>query len=587
MSTQSPNSSGRQQSSFLTSALLSQSAVFRRAVGFSVVISILVLAPTIFMLEVYDRVVNSSSETTLVSLLICLIGIYVLMETIGMLRGRLLQQAGWRIDGLVREQLYEASFLASLRHGTLTQQSFNDLRTLREFVASPAVTAAMDAPSSALFLVLVTFISPWLGLVALFGAIVQVLIGLSTERKTMPVLTEANRAAISAQSYANEVLRNAQVISAMGMNTGIFERWIKRQRKFLLLQAKASDAVGTSSAISKFIQTMQSSLILGLSCWLVLKGSLLGGGGMMIVASTLGGRVLSPLVQLIGQWRSVVNARDAYRRLDDFLSMFPADQEPMPLPAPQGRLSVESVMAAAPGSNMPIIKGVSFTLQPGETMMVIGPSAAGKTTLARLLMGIWPPASGKVRLDGADLHAWSKHELGPHLGYLPQSVELFDGTLAENIARFGVVDMDKVKAAAALVGLMPMVEALRSGFETRIGKEGSVLSGGQRQRVGIARAIYGDPSFVLLDEPNSSLDEAGEQALINTLRSLRARKCTTIVIAHRTSLLTEVDKILILRAGQTFAFGPRDEVLSVLRQANAGRPLPSAPPSAQMAGRAV
>ena len=433
-----------------------------------------------------------------------------------MLRGRLLYQAGWRIDTLLRERIHDATFLASLRHGATTTQSFNDLRTLREFIASPAVTAMMDAPSSVLFLVLVTIISPWLGAVALIGALVQVMIGISTERKTMPVLTEANQAAIIAQNYAGGVLRNAQVISAMGMKNSIYQRWIGRQRKFLALQAVASDTAGSNAATSKFIQTMQGSLILGLSCWLTVKGMLLGGGGMMIVASTLGGRVLSPLVQLIAQWRLVVNARDSYHRLNQFLAILPPERESMPLQAPVGRLSVEAVVAAAPGTNNAIIKGVSFALQPGETLMIIGPSAAGKTTLARLLMGIWPAASGKVRLDGADLHAWNKDELGPHLGYLPQTVELFDGTLAENIARFGDIDMNQVRAATELVGLGSMVDALPYGFDSRIGDDGSILSGGQRQRVGLARAIYGDPNFVLLDEPNSNLDEAGEQALLNT-----------------------------------------------------------------------
>lgn len=291
----------------------------------------------------------------------------------------------------------------------------------------------------------------------------------------------------------------------------------------------------------------------------------------MIVASTLGGRVLTPLVQLVAQWRTVVNARDAYRRLDDFLGAGPSDNKHMPLPAPEGRLAVETLVAAAPGTSLPIIKGLSFALQPGETLMLIGPSAAGKTTLARILMGIWPASSGKVRLDGADLHAWGKEELGPHLGYLPQTVELFDGTLAENVARFGDIDLDKVKSAIELVGLSAMVSALPNGLDTRIGEEGAILSGGQRQRVGLARAIYGEPNFVLLDEPNSSLDEAGEQALMNTLISLKSRKCTTIVITHRTSVLPAADKILLLRDGQIAAFGPRDDVLAALRKASPPR----------------
>lgn len=588
MTPKSPTTAPAQSASLLQAALRAQIPTYRKALAFSLVTSVLVLAPTLFMLEVYDRVVNSRSDTTLISLLVCVIGIYVLMEVLEMLRGRLLNQAGWRVDAALRERVHDTTFAASLRHGAASVQPFSDLRTLREFIGSPAVSAALDAPSSLLFLILVSIINPWLGVVALLGAIVQVIIGASTERKTMPVLTEANQAAIGAQNFASGLLRNAQVITAMGMKDSIYRRWIARQRKFLSLQAVASDTAGANSAASKFIQTMQGSLILGLACWLTVKGMLLGGGGMMIVASTLGGRVLAPLVQLVAQWRLVVNARDAYRRLDQFLGPVPQDVQPMALPAPRGLLSVESVVAAAPGGGVPIIKGVSFALQPGETLMLIGPSAAGKTTLARLLMGIWSAASGKVRLDGADIHAWDKDQLGPHLGYLPQTVELFDGTLAENIARFGDIDADRVREAIALVGLTAVVDALPAGIDTRIGDEGAILSGGQRQRVGLARAIYGDPKLVLLDEPNSSLDEAGEQALMKTLLALKARQCTTIVITHRTSVLPAADKILLLREGQVAAFGPRDEVLAALRQASTPRPVAAAAPAAvQAAGGAA
>ncbi len=591
MTTKPPNPATSQQGSLLRKTVRAQAPIYRKVLGFGLANSLLVLAPTIFMLEVYNRVVTSRSGATLLSLLVCVIGIYVLMEVLDVLRNRLLQQAGWSIDAALREHLHDSAFRASLRQGAGSTQPFSDLRTVREFIGSPAITSIMDLPSSVLFLLIVSAINPWLGLVALFGAVIQFLIAYRTESKTMPVLTDANTAAISAQSYASGVLRNAQVISAMGMRENIYRRWITRQRSFLKLQAVASDTAGANSAVSKFIQIMQGSLILGLSCWLNVKGHLLGGGGIMIVASTLGGRVLTPLVQLVAQWRTVVNARDAYRRLDEFLGAGTAEPKHMPLPAPEGRLTVEAVVAPAPGTHLPIIKSVSFALQPGETLMLIGPSAAGKTTLARILMGIWPTVSGKVRLDGADLHAWSKEELGPHLGYLPQTVELFDGTLAENVARFGDVDVEKVKRAIEMVGLSAMVNALPNGLDTRIGEEGAILSGGQRQRVGLARAIYGDPNFVLLDEPNSSLDEAGEQALMNTLMSLKARKCTTIVITHRTSVLPAADKILLLRDGQVAAFGPRDDVLTALRKASAPRPLPAAATTAaapiQVAGGAA
>jgi ATP-binding cassette subfamily C exporter for protease/lipase len=319
-------------------------------------------------------------------------------------------------------------------------------------------------------------------------------------------------------------------------------------------------------------------LILGLSCWFEIKGMLAGGGGMMIIASVLGGRMLSPMVQLVGQWRLVVNGRDAYRRLDRFLTLLPPSRQPMPLPAPEGRLSVEAVVAAAPGGSLPIIRNVSFSLSPGESLMIIGPSAAGKTALARVLTGVWPANSGKVRLDGSDIDMWDKARLGPHLGYLPQSVELFDGTLAENIARFGAIDRDKLVEATEMVGLSEMITSLPEGLNTRIGEDGAILSGGQRQRIGLARAIYGSPSFVVLDEPNASLDEAGEQALLKTLMALKARRCTTIVIAHRKSLLQAADKLLFLRDGAIAALGPRDEVLAAL-QKNAANAQPARLPA--------
>ncbi|MFM2107119.1 MAG: hypothetical protein RLZZ513_187 [Pseudomonadota bacterium] len=542
--------------------------LYKRAALFSFVTSLLVLAPTIFMLEVYDRVVNSRSSTTLVMLIIWVLGTYLIMEWLDVVRGKLMYQASEQFDVSLRKRLFNASFDANLKNpnsGTL--QVFNDLRTLRDFIASPAVTSIMDAPASLLYLLIVFFISPWLGVVALIGAVVQVALGVQTERKTLPALTEANKAAISAQNYASGVLRNAQVVNAMGMTGHIHQRWMKRQRLFLAKQAEASDTAGINSASAKLIQMLQSSLILGLSCWLTVKGMLLGGGGMMIVASTLGGRVLAPLAQLILQWRLVVNARDSYRRMENFLNALPERQYGMSLPAPEGYLNVEQVTAGAPGSPYPIIRGVNFSVAPGETVAMIGHSAAGKTTLARLLMGIWPSMSGKVRLDGNDMYAWNKAELGPYLGYLPQDVELFDGSIAENIARFGDVDMDQVREAARQVGLDSMIEALPDSYDTLLGEDGARLSGGQRQRVALARAIYGWPKFVLLDEPNSSLDEAGEKSLLETLLELKRRGSTTIIITHRTSVLPAADKILILRDGQLAGFGPRDEVLAALNKA--------------------
>jgi len=398
---------------------------------------------------------------------------------------------------------------------------------------------------------------------------VQTFVGWLNERSTQPPLLAANRSAAAAQQYADGTLRNAQVIESMGMLRDIHHRWIDKQREFLGLQATASDHAGFYQAISKFLQNTVSSMLLGLGAWLMLRNELNGGASAMIVASILGGRVLAPLVQIVTQWQTVVNVRGAYSRLDNLLTAVPPRQPNMALPAPQGQLRVENLLASAPGSQVPILKGVSFALQPGEVLAVVGPSASGKTTLARLLVGIWPALNGKVRLDGVDVYSWNKVELGPHMGYLPQGVELFDGSVADNIARFGDIDMAKVEAAARAVGLHEFILALPQGYDSPVGREGAMLSGGQRQRVALARALYGNPAFVVLDEPNSSLDEQGDAALAAAISQLKARGTTFVVMTHRTSVLGVSDKLLVLRDGQTQAFGPRDEVLKALNEAAA------------------
>jgi ATP-binding cassette subfamily C exporter for protease/lipase len=296
--------------------------------------------------------------------------------------------------------------------------------------------------------------------------------------------------------------------------------------------------------------------------------------------------VLAPLAQLVSQWRLVVNSRDAYRRLDAILTGYKPKEPSMALPAPKGLLTVETLVAGAPGGTTPILRGVSFGARPGEMVAVIGPSGSGKTTLARLIVGIWPAASGKVRLDGVDVHGWDKTELGPHLGYLPQGVELFDGTIGENIARFGSVDMEKVRDAAVQAGVLELIEAMPQGFDTLVGEDGAVLSGGQRQRIGLARAIYGNPRLIVLDEPNASLDDAGERALLQLLQALKARGATIIANTHRTTILPAADKLLVLNEGQVAIFGPRDEALAALKKANQPKTMPAPPAPALTGSRA-
>jgi ATP-binding cassette subfamily C exporter for protease/lipase len=318
--------------------------------------------------------------------------------------------------------------------------------------------------------------------------------------------------------------------------------------------------------MSKGVQQITGSMLLGLGAWLQMNNMLNGGASMMIIGSVVGGRILAPLAQLVTEWNGVVNVRGAWSRLELLKTQIPTRPEAMTLPVPKGALLVESLMAGPPGQQLPIIRGVQFALSPGEVLAVVGPSASGKTTLARLLVGLWPSMGGKVRLDGADIHTWDKTELGPYLGYLPQGVELLEGSLAENIARFGEVDMAQVEAAAKLVGVHELIMSLPDGYNSAVGRDGARLSGGQRQRVGLARALYGKPVFVVLDEPNSSLDEAGDAALANAIEALKQMGTTFVVMTHRTSVLGVADKMLIMRDGAQQAFGPRDEVLAALQQ---------------------
>jgi ATP-binding cassette, subfamily C, bacterial exporter for protease/lipase len=557
-----------QKPSELTEALLDLKPHFRRALGFALVGGLLILASTVYMLEVYERVVNSRSHITLAMLTLAVALAYVVMEVLDWARAETMREAGQRLDQRLAPRVFQATYESNLRRlGGGSVQPMNDFRTVRDFLHQPVLGAMMESPVSLVFLVILFAISPLLGWSSLLGAVVQVTLAWFNERSTQPPLMAANRAAIGAQQYADGSLRNAEVIESMGMLANIHRRWMDKQREFLGLQAQASEKAGAFQAGSKFVQTTLSSALLGLGALLVLENALPGGAAMMIVGSVLGGRVLAPLVQIVSQWRAVINMRDAWQRLDQLLTQLPPKPPAMPLPPPKGALTVESLVAGAPGSQAPILKGVAFALPPGEVLAVVGPSASGKTTLARLLVGLWPASAGKVRLDGADVFTWDKLELGPHLGYLPQGVELLEGTLAENIARFGEVSMAQVEAAARAVGLHEFILSLPQGYDSPVGRDGAMLSGGQRQRVALARALYGDPALVVLDEPNSSLDEAGDAALANAIRLYKSRGTTFVVMTHRTSVLAVADKMLVLRDGAQQAFGPRDEVLAALNQA--------------------
>ncbi len=567
-------------------ALEAQTPYFKHAGWLSLVSALLVLAPSGYMLEVYDRVVNSRNHMTLAMLTLLVLGIYVLMEVLEWARSEVMHEAALAFDERLSGRVFNAIFETNLKRlpgGTI--QPMNDFRVVRSFISSPVPVALMEAPVSIVFLVLLFAISPVLGWATVAAALIQTLITWLNERATQPPLVAANRGAVVAQQYADGTLRNAEVIESMGMLRDIHKRWMAKQREFLGQQTLASEKSAIFQALSKLVQNTTSSMLLGLSAYLLLNNELNGGAAFLIIGSMLGGRVLAPLVQVVTQWQAVVNFRESYARLDMVLSNVPVKPTGMRLPEPRGSVQVENLVATGPGSNLPILRGVAFSLDAGDVMAVVGPSASGKSTLARLLTGLWPAAGGKVRLDGADVFTWSKDELGPHVGYLPQGVELFDGTLAENIARFGDVDMAKVEDAARAVGLHELITALPQGYDSPIGREGAMLSGGQRQRVGLARAIYGNPVFVVLDEPNSSLDEVGDAALAGAINQMKSKGTTFVVMTHRVSLLAVANKMLVLRDGQMHVSGPRDDVLKALAEARQTAQAQAAQAQAQAAGQ--
>lgn len=556
-------------SSVIIDELFKLSHYFKKTIFFSFFINILVLAPTWYMLEVYDRVIFSKNHRTLLMLTIVVIAMYVFLECLEWVRSKMMMEASVKFDEALNARVFDTIFQAKLKQiPGGSAQAINDLKTIQDVISSSALKGVIDLPFAIVTLVLIFAINSTMGWFAVFGASVLGIIAFVNHRHVQPPLALANRHAIQANNYANSTIRNAQVIEAMGMLESIHTKWNERQQAFLKMQALASDRAGVNGALSKLIQTMQGSVMLGLGCWLTLQGELAMGGSMMIVGSILGGRVLTPFITIVTQWRTIGNGLDAVHRLDQFLKAFPQPEPTMALPTPEGNLNIEAAIASPPGSQVAILKGISFRLSAGQSLAIVGPSACGKTTLARLVTGIWPAISGKVRLDGADIYSWKKDELGPHVGYLPQDVELFDGTIAENIARFGEMDLDKVYAALKIVGLETFIESLQQGINTPVGDEGAFLSGGQRQRVALARAIYGNPKLVVLDEPNSSLDEEGDLALMQTIKYLKSIGTTLIVITHRTQILSLMDLMMIIVDGQVKQFGARDEVLKMLSQQN-------------------
>ena len=556
---------------------------------FSMVANVLMLAPTLYMLQVYDRVLVSRSELTLLVVSLITLFFFAVMAFAEWSRSRLLVRAGVRLDAVLSTRVFNASFEANLsQSGAPAQRAFNDLTEVRQFLTGNGIFAFFDAPWAPIYIGVLFFLHPFLGWTSIGFALVQAALAWFGHRRTIVPSEQASKAALDVNLYLQGKLRNAEVVESMGMLRGLRERWAQRHAEYMERQGAAQGLTHRIGAISKWVRYCQQSFALGAGAVLVIQGELTAGG--MIAANVLMSRALAPIDQMVNTWRSFISARTAFLRLETLLQAHPERDPALSRVPPSGEMELRDVVASAPGRAEPILHGVSLHASPGSVTVVLGPSGSGKSTLARVLMGIWPDVSGEVLLDGHPLDGWSRAELGPHVGYLPQGIELFDGTIAENIARFAAVESDKVIAAARSAGLHDMILRFPKGYDTPMGEAGSLLSGGQRQRVGLARAIYGDPALIVLDEPNANLDDVGEAALMRAVRELRDKGRTVFLITHRPGAVAVADQLLVLRDGRVLCQGPRDAVLTWLQAqarppaAPAPAPTPSAAPPAPALG---
>jgi len=588
MSSQSENN--------LQAALKACKSSFLSVGFFSFFVNALMLVPTFFMIQVSGRVVPSSSASTLLMLTLILTFLLLILGSLEWVRSRIMVRISNRLDVLLSRDVYRASFKRALHSGggDATAQSLNDLTSLRQFFTGPGVFAFFDAPWFPIYTAIMFLFHPWFGWMTLgCGAILTVL-AVVNHRVTGQALASANKENVASNVVTSKTLRNAEVIESMGMLETLMNRWAKRQRNVMLLQSQASDKGGAVSSLSKMFRTWSQSFMLAIGAYLVITHEI--NPGLLMAGSLLLGRALSPIDQMINSWKGFVAAKVQYDRLSKVMDDLKKEPERMPLPAPEGHIQVENLIVAPPGAKAPVLRSISFVAPAGSIVGIVGPSAAGKSTLVRALMGIWPPQHGVVRLDGADISTWDKQALGPYVGYLPQDIELFEGSISENIARFDKVDPEKVVQAAQMAGVHEMILMLPDGYDTVIGSDGVNLSGGQRQRIGLARAIYGNPRLIVLDEPNSNLDDVGERALGVALQKLKETGATVFIVSHRPNILTRLDRILVMAGGSISLYGERDRVIAELaaqqaklqRGSQAASPqAPATPPVAPSAPAAV
>ena len=532
-------------------------------VVFSFFINLLAFTSPLYMLQIYDRVIGSRSEVTLLGITLLVGYLLIINALLEMLRSRLMVQASLAFDSKLAGAVFDATHNAGLRWPKLAQgQSLRDLDTLREFIAGPALIAMCDLPWMPIFVATCFVLHPWFGIIAIVGGILILALTFASELATTRLLGGASKSSAVATQSAVAALRNSEVIQAMGMLGVLREAWLRHHGGALDAQASAGGRSGLIAAASKFVRMFLQTMILGLGAYLAIHAEI--SPGMIIAASIFVGRSLAPVEGIVGNWKALTNARNSWARLVKLFVVAGEQKSQIGLPRPLGRLKLVSVTAGPPEQSRVTLHHASFEALPGDVVGVVGPSAAGKSSLARVITGVWPPSSGQVRLDGSDVAHWDPQELGRYLGYLPQDIELFSGTVAQNIARFRQVDSEAIIETARLCGCHEMIQALPHGYNTHIGEGGAALSGGQRQRIGLARAFFGNPSLVVLDEPNASLDQSGEDELIGTIRRFRSFGCTIILITHKINILAVADKVLVLSNGRIQSFGTREEMLDPL-----------------------
>ncbi len=548
----------------LDRALATHRRSFMTIAGLSGAFNFTTLAPAIYMLNVYDRALPSRNATTLVMLTIMLLVVLVVMHAIDSARTSILMRVGVQLQESLGQRVYDAIMRRNLAAPDGSGlQPMSDLTTLRQFLGGTGPLAFFDIPWAPIFLVLIFALHPLLGVYSLAASVLTWVLAVLNDRLSRDALEQSQVEYQRASSLATGQLRNAEVAEALGMVARIRARWSAIQDRVLALQATASERAALVGSMSRFVRFASTSMILGLGAFLAIEG--VTTPGAMIMGSLLMARALSPIELVISNWRMFLAAKEARTRLKDLLAEYPATPPSISLPRPSGSVTVENVTAAPPGVEKPVIHELSFSINAGDSVGVIGPSASGKSSLARLLIGVWRPSNGNVRLDSADVASWDKAELGQWLGYLPQDVEIFEGTVAENISRFGNSNSEAVIAAATLASAHNLALRLPEGYETQLSAGARGLSPGQRQRFGLARALYGDTRLVVLDEPDASLDDSGLAALLNALRELKRRKITTVVISHRPNVIQLMDKLLVLRDGRLAAYGPTNAVLESLR----------------------